>query len=193
MLHSLLSGGDAVERRIILSTIIIKCVGFLTGQPPLLMDVGVENTKPKKGGLRTPKLKLLSATTPERFPTGEWKNGVSCFFLPYQAIGYPLPTTFDPSLYFTQLPDMKNSKEKICVMVTPMLRGSTFFIRGNYSSTGNYSAANPPEVCHLLVQTASQDNIKLSLELYKYAMTSNEQDIKAKGTARSQVWQQRQQ
>ena len=186
---SLLSGGEGAERLTILSTIIIKCEGMTATQQAWLQVVGVAKTLPTKGGV--PKMKIRFQTNPQSFPNGDWKNGVMSFYVPRLNISYPLSSTFDPSLYFSQLPNMhKQTKEKICVMVTPMLKGSTFFIRGDFSSSGNNAAATPPQVCHLRVQMNSTPltaNLNLSIDLHKYALTSNQQEIRAKGPARSQV------
>jgi hypothetical protein len=153
-----------------------------------LLEVAVAKTLPRKRG-GFPKLKVLFAAKPTYWPSGQVKNGVLSIYVPLLDISYPLTNTM---LSWTTLPDMRKSSTgtKICMMVTPMLRGSTFYIRGDHKAYSDKGSANPPEVCHVQVGSALPANKALSVDLYQTSSQDNLAQLQTQGPTRSEVGQQ---
>ena len=95
------------------------------------------------------------------------------------------PTEYNPAINCIQLPDIDkhSTPEKICFMITPLLRGSTFYIRAPNNKL------NPPAVCQLQIGAGSTYNLKLSQALDGHAMRVL---VEEKGNYKAQVGQEQQ-
>ena len=121
---------------------------------------------------------------------------VDCIYAPLQRIDINKARDFYKNrVYGVQLPDMPKSNQ-ICVMVTPLLRGSTFYIRSHDVTSGK-----APWVAHVQVGAAmAKGNRALCSELHQAASDDNDRinDALARRTAwtgplpMSQVRQRRQ-
>ena len=110
---------------------------------------------------------------------------VSGYFMPCQSIN-PSLQTFNASKFCTQLPDMRNKGLRICLMITPILRGSTVYVRGANEAVDK-SAAPPPALCHVRVAPGVPANKELSLNLHKYAADVDKRTIDVGKREKTQV------
>jgi hypothetical protein len=120
------------------------------------------------------------------------KNGSACIQFKYSpnsepvvfdAVYIPVTTTtlnsqdYEPSKNCIQLPDLDSDgtfTKEMCLMITPVLRGSTFYLRGN--------PGRPPAVCQMTLGSAHTNNDDFSQALDNHAVNVEPYYIKA------QVW-----
>ena len=94
--------------------------------------------------------------------------------MPRLSIKDPSLNNFDRDVlpaYCTKLPDsqsLQQSNTAMCLMITPILRGSTVYIRGTDAAVDK-SKAPSPALCHLQVGAGLPANKEISLNLHKYA------------------------
>ena len=176
------SGGDDNVRVLLLAGVILRSEGMrlaVTSQrtgntlPLTLLDAGVVKTLPKRNKERGGLPKLTFTPSPTKFSHGAWQNRARCIYVPLNDIGFPLPKFFDPANYVRELPNSTTlSGEDMCVMVAPLLRGSTFYIRADWQAATSATGPNapPPSVCLMQDSGASAQNDNLSSELYRFAL-----------------------
>ena len=124
-------------------------------------DVAVK--APKKEGSVALFFKVISNT-----------DETPALFIPVTTI---TPGSYDPSQNCIQLPDLMNSNLKMCLMITPVLRSSTFYIRGSFDPF------KPPAVCQMRLGAGNTGHDDFSQALDHYATNTDPQFI-----PKSQVW-----